>query len=145
MNKQENLRGKIEGVEIKNLGHGHIHVCPNHCEAPLSTTAHVVQTWKVDPFGTFIEEISTDMTVHGPDNENIWECTECGAEAEMIECREFSIENFGMLCLPVVPRGCAFWIPRGMTNAQYVPILPDKRDVPTITIEKHVFYLDDFN
>ena len=76
------LEDCIGKAAIINLGTETIHVCPNHCEALLSTVAHVAQTWKVDPFGTFVEEVSTDETTHEPDNGNIWECTECGTEAE---------------------------------------------------------------
>lgn len=139
------LEDCIGKAAIINLGTETIHVCPNHCEALLSTVAHVAQTWKVDPFGTFVEEVSTDETTHEPDNGNIWECTECGTEAEMVECQTFKIENYGTLCLPVTYRGCAYWIPQGMTVARHTPIKLDAgRDAMVLTIEGHEFLVADF-
>ena len=67
--------------EIRKNGIFSIHVCPNHCEALLTTSAHVAQTWKVDALGNFVDEVSNDDIVSGPDDGNIWECEECGAEA----------------------------------------------------------------
>ena len=59
------------------------------------TVAHVVQTWEVDREGNFLSEISTDETLHGPDNDNIWTCMNCGAEAIISESPNTEIsENF---------------------------------------------------
>ena len=58
-------------------------LCPkNETHKEFFTVAHVVQTWKVDEEGEFIEEISTDETTHGPTVGNIWECAVCGTEAK---------------------------------------------------------------
>lgn len=45
------------------------------------TSAHVVQTWKVNPNGDFCEEISNDDVTHSPHKDNTWECCTCGASA----------------------------------------------------------------
>ena len=57
-------------------------ICPkdaNHKE--FITTAHVVQDWKVDETGSFLEEVDTTEITHGPNVDNTWECAVCGAEA----------------------------------------------------------------
>jgi hypothetical protein len=46
-------------------------------------TAHVTQTWEVDEGGNWQSTYSTDETVHNPDPDDIWECAECGTEAEV--------------------------------------------------------------
>jgi hypothetical protein len=57
-------------------------ICANNkIHNEFITTAHVVQTWKVDKEGDFIEEVSTDEVTHGPDKNNIWTCAICGAKA----------------------------------------------------------------
>lgn len=63
-----------------------IHVCPNCGNRTFSTVAHVTQTWVVDEKGEFIkEETSCDEVIHGPDDGNIWTCTNCGSEAAIAE------------------------------------------------------------
>ena len=134
--------------EIRKNGIFSIHVCPNHCEALLTTSAHVAQTWKVDALGNFVDEVSNDDIVSGPDDGNIWECEECGAEAELVECQQIFIvdgEIQGNLYMPTTPRGCAFWIARGMTAAKYIPIVTGERGIPCLTIDGKVFYLADIN
>lgn len=134
--------------EIRKNGIVSIHVCPNHCEALLITTAHVVQTWKVDALGNFVDEVSNDDVDTGPDDGNIWECEKCGAEAETVECQYFSIIDgkvAGSLYLPATPRGCAFWVARGMTATTFIPIVPDARGIPCLTIDQKAFYLEDLN
>ena len=49
------------------------------------TTAQVSQTWKVDGYGNFIEEISTDEIIEDPDDDNIWECAYCGEDAVIVD------------------------------------------------------------
>ena len=61
------------------------HYCPNCGGTEFFTTAHVVQTWKVDSEGNFIEEISTDMVTHDPRDENIWECDKCGTNGVTLD------------------------------------------------------------
>lgn len=59
-------------------------VCPNGCKAGFSTTAHVMQLWKVDAQGNFQEVIEDCLQVtHNPDYDNTWECTKCGAEGKV--------------------------------------------------------------
>ena len=67
-----------------------IHVCPNGCHAALSTTAHVMQDWKVDLEGNFIEVLDDALEmVCLPDDDNIWTCLKCGEEAELYMARGF--------------------------------------------------------
>lgn len=69
-----------------------IHVCPNGCHAALSTTAHVMQDWKVDLEGNFIEVLDDALEmVCLPDDDNIWTCLKCGEEAELYMARGFHI------------------------------------------------------
>lgn len=59
--------------------------CPNDAtHTQFTTTAHVVQTWKVDAEGNFLEEISTDETIASPHVQNDWNCVEC-AELAVFE------------------------------------------------------------
>jgi hypothetical protein len=60
-------------------------ICPNNeNHKKFNTTAHVVQEWVVDESGNFLEELSTLETTHPPTIDNVWYCSECGAEAEVI-------------------------------------------------------------
>lgn len=70
-----------------------IHICPNGCpNATFITAAHVMQDWEVDAEGEFLKTVDDCAQVdHGPDNGNIWACSRCGAEAEMIICRKRKI------------------------------------------------------
>lgn len=53
---------------------------PNHKR--FTTTAHVMQLWKVDEKGNFVDMVDESMEVsHEPDKDNIWTCCECGTEA----------------------------------------------------------------
>ena len=59
-------------------------VCPNGCNANFITTAHVVQEWKVDNEGNFIEALHDCIEVaHRPDTDNIWSCAKCRAEGHL--------------------------------------------------------------
>lgn len=132
--------------ETHRYGTVKLHVCPNHCNSLFATPAHVVQTWKVDALGNFVEEMSTDGTTHGPDNGNIWECLECGAEAETVECLQVEVHAGGVrgiVFIPVSPRGCVYWIRDGMTAIEYVPVVADDRGIPTVKLDGQVFYLSD--
>ncbi len=62
------------------------HICPccGNTERFI-TTAHVVQSWIVDGEGNFIEELSTDETLAEPDDDNVWTCEKCGAEAVAVK------------------------------------------------------------
>jgi len=57
-----------------------IRVCPNSPDhKTFHITAHVTEEWLVDERGEFLE-VSGDggETVHGPDHDDIWTCSECG-------------------------------------------------------------------
>ena len=62
------------------------HVCPNCGGRDFYTTAHVMQEWLVHDDGEFVA-VSTDCleVTHGPDDDNIWTCVKCGAEAVVEE------------------------------------------------------------
>jgi hypothetical protein len=49
------------------------------------TTAHVMEEWKVDEHGNFLEKTETLQVDHGPDLGNLWTCAECGEEA-IVSC-----------------------------------------------------------
>lgn len=54
----------------------------NHNE--FITTAHVMQDWKVDKNGNWIETVAECVQVTAnPQKENIWTCAICGAEAKV--------------------------------------------------------------
>ena len=61
------------------------HICLQCGNETFVTTAHVVQDWKVDAYGNFIEDLGTTETVAPPDDGNIWTCTACGAEAVVMD------------------------------------------------------------
>ena len=61
-------------------------VCPCCKNTTFTTVAHVAQDWVVDEKGNFISAINncTDI-VAPPDPDNIWCCTNCGAEAIFVD------------------------------------------------------------
>lgn len=61
------------------------HICPKCGHNRFITSTHVAQSWEVDEYGNFIQETSTDETIHGPHNDNIWTCTRCGTEAILVD------------------------------------------------------------
>jgi len=59
-------------------------ICPNGCNTGFIATAHVVQEWKVDSVGNFLETTDDCVEVtHKPDPDNIWNCTKCSAEGRL--------------------------------------------------------------
>jgi len=58
--------------------------CPkNPDHKTFTTTAVVCQDWLVDGEGNFIEvREECSQVYHHPQPDNIWECDECGEEAE---------------------------------------------------------------
>lgn len=57
------------------------HICPVCGNDEFYTNAHVVQGWRVDCDGEFIEETESCVEVtHKPDDDDIWQCTKCGWE-----------------------------------------------------------------
>ena len=60
--------------------------CPNNPEHKhFETTAHVMQSWKVDETGEWVETLNDSMQVSfGPNfYENVVSCVDCGADAEI--------------------------------------------------------------
>ncbi len=58
------------------------HFCPHCGGKEFFTTVHVMQEWLVDEAGNFIEVADDCLEVtHGPDNDNVWTCKNCGAKA----------------------------------------------------------------
>jgi hypothetical protein len=59
--------------------------CPKNPEhKQFITTAHVMQDWKVDECGNFIECVDDAVeTTHGPNAQTLWTCAICGAEANV--------------------------------------------------------------
>lgn len=56
--------------------------CPNCGGQRFVVIAHVTQTWKVDQNGMFVNCLEDCIDViHRPDDDDIWECYECGHEA----------------------------------------------------------------
>mgnify|MGYP000997839950 CR=1 FL=1 len=70
-------------------------VCPNNAEhKEFVTTVHVVQDWKIDNKGNWIETISdATETASGPDINNIWTCSVCGSEAIFEDYEKITIEG----------------------------------------------------
>lgn len=65
---------------------GKIHVCPICGGTEFFTPAHVSETWIVDGAGNWLETVTTgDDIIAPPDNGNIWECINCGAEGVLVE------------------------------------------------------------
>lgn len=62
------------------------HICPKCGGKTFDTTVHVMQSWKVDENGEFIEVLDDCLEVtHEADDGNTWTCTNCGAEAVIME------------------------------------------------------------
>lgn len=58
------------------------HICPKCGGREFYTTAHLIVEWKVNEIGKQIEQTATPADVlDEPDDNNIWTCTSCGAEA----------------------------------------------------------------
>jgi len=57
--------------------------CPNNIQhKEFVTTAYEMHGWKVDKNGNYIEtKEECVQVVSGPQKENIWTCSICGAEA----------------------------------------------------------------
>lgn len=110
-----------------------IHVCPNGCNALLETTAHVVQSWKVDAQGRFVDVLSTDETTHGPDDDNCWFCMECGTEAEVLNCTvQAYIPEEEDACeyrvfRPDSDHAHAYWAVIGMSETHKAEIVRDSK------------------
>lgn len=55
--------------------------CPKCGGETFYVTAHVVQDWKVDKYGNFIETVDDCVCVsHFPEDNDIWSCANCDYE-----------------------------------------------------------------
>ena len=74
-------------------------ICPKCGGNEFITTAHVMQDWKVDASGNYLETINGCVQVdRNPDPDNIWTCCRCGSEA--IDEKNFIYDknNFTIYC-----------------------------------------------
>ena len=56
--------------------------CPMCKAESFYVSAHVVQDWLVDRNESFIKEVDSCVEVtHRPDDDDIWECANCGFSA----------------------------------------------------------------
>ena len=56
--------------------------CPAFGAESFEVTAHVTQDWKIDCNGTFLESLNECVEVtHYPDENDIWDCADCGFSA----------------------------------------------------------------
>jgi hypothetical protein len=78
-------KGRLKGTEYERLMKMlSKHVCPNGCNSGFYTTAHVMQEWKLDNNGNYIETMEDCLEVTAyPHDDNVWACAKCGAEAEI--------------------------------------------------------------
>lgn len=64
-------------------------ICPNCGSRVFCATAHVTQDWIVDENGAFIKSINDCLEVtHFPDDNNLWNCHNCGYSAAGKEFNE---------------------------------------------------------
>ena len=62
----------------------------------FEVTAHVTQDWKIDCNGTFLESLNECVEVtHYPDENDIWDCANCGFSTAGCEFRNQSEEQKG--------------------------------------------------
>lgn len=56
--------------------------CPHCGGKTFAVDAHIIEGWKVNEYGMYIETYEPcKMVVHHPDDYDIWYCWECGYEA----------------------------------------------------------------
>lgn len=61
------------------------HICPNGCKDGFFTTAHIMQEWKVDEEGNFIELEQDCLEVtSSPQDENIWTCAKSSNDSILV-------------------------------------------------------------
>ena len=62
------------------------HICPDCGCTRFQVTAHVTQGWLVDEVGEFIAcSAECDEVIHEPDDDDVWTCDNCGAEAIIVK------------------------------------------------------------
>lgn len=65
--------------------------CPKCGCKEFYVTAHVAQDWLVDGDGFFIQtENECAYVIHRPDEADVWQCADCGYDAEG---KEFDIKE----------------------------------------------------
>lgn len=63
--------------------------CPKCGGTRFGVTAHVTQDWLVDADGQFMKQLDSCVEVtHRPDDDDVWDCYECGYSAAG---REFNV------------------------------------------------------
>ena len=63
--------------------------CPKCGGKSFTAIAHVTQEWMIDGNGNFVESISACIDVtHKPDDEDLWECLDCGYATAGSEFRD---------------------------------------------------------
>ena len=66
-------------------------ICPKCGGKEFLVSAHVTQLWLVNGDGTFSEcRNDCEEVTHRPDDDDIWECAQCGHEAAG---SEFNVEE----------------------------------------------------
>ena len=62
------------------------HICPKCGGKTFITSAVTCQDWEVDEYGEYINVEKECTQVYArPDDGNVWECKNCGAEAVIVE------------------------------------------------------------
>lgn len=65
--------------------------CPNCGSHRFVVIAHVTQSWEVDKNEMFVDCLEDCIDViHRPDDDDIWECYDCGYEATG---KEFNVKE----------------------------------------------------
>lgn len=65
--------------------------CPKCGCKTFYVTAHVVQDWKVNEYGDYLETMEDCIeVVHYPDDDDIWSCANCDYEADG---KKFNVEE----------------------------------------------------
>lgn len=68
--------------------------CPKCGAESFEVTAHVTPDWRIDGNGTFIQSLNDCVEVtHYPDENDFWDCANCGYSASGREFRIKEKEN----------------------------------------------------
>lgn len=74
-------------------------ICPICGGKEFVTTAHIMQDWKVNNSGEWLETVTDCVQiVHAPDPDNIWTCCRCGAEAVDEKDFLYNQNQFTLFC-----------------------------------------------
>ena len=67
-------------------------ICPKCGGREFITTAHVIEEWIVDSDGNYLDTYCTGDVTHTPDDDNIWQCNNCGYDAAGTEFNVYEEE-----------------------------------------------------